>query len=138
MLEVEIRPALPDDLNLIRKSWMRSYRNAEAMEWVDAVTYDKRMPERIAHILSHPNTRTFMASPPGDTITAFGFIVAGPTCLHYVWTKDGWRRNGIARRLAEHAFPQGIATVSHVTRMGHEIWQAKTPTTLYDPFGASQ
>lgn len=134
-MEVEIRTATPDDLNLIRKSWMRSYRKAAAMDWVAPDIYDKRMAERIEQILSRPETRTLLASPPGDTITAFGFAVAAPTHLHYVWTKDGWRMQGIAKRLVQHAFPSGVPFLTHVTRMGRDIWLQKSPQTLYDPFG---
>lgn len=134
-MEVEIRAATPDDLNLIRKSWMRSYRKAAAMDWVAADVYDAGMPRRISRILTHPDTRIFLASPPGDTITAFGFLVGSDRCLHYVWTKDGWRQQGIARRLVEHAFPGGVPVLTHITRMGRDLWLLKSPHSLYDPFG---
>lgn len=136
MLEVEIRPALPDDLNLVRKSWMRSYRKAEAMQGVSDATYDQQMPERIARLIQSPRVQVLVASPPGDTLTAFGFIVASPPdTLHYLWVKESWRRMGIARRLVSHALPDGIARFTHLTRMGAGVWLSKAHNALYDPFG---
>lgn len=135
MLEVQIRPATDSDLNLVHKSWMRSYRKSVAMQWVSDSDYNLGMQDRIWRIIRAPGTRVLMASPPDDTITAFGFIVAGPAALHYVWTKEAWRRMGVARRLALECFPTQTPSLTHVTKMGEQLWQTKMPSAHYDPFG---
>lgn len=136
MLEVQIRPASPDDMNLVRKSWMRSYRKSAAMSWVSDASYDHGMPARIERIVTAPGVRVLVASPPGDTLTAFGFLVAGPDALHYLWTKESWRRMGVARRLLLDAFPSTLLPrFTHLTKMGENLWLTKTPSAQYDPFG---
>lgn len=135
MLEVQIRPASPDDLNLVRKSWMRSYRKSAAMAWVSDTSYNTGMPDRIERIITAPSVRVLMARPPGDPLTAFGFIVASPTTLHYLWTKEAWRKMGVAHQLVHGAFLSTPERVTHLTKMGLPLWHLKMAGVLYDPFG---
>lgn len=135
MLEIQIDSATDADLNLVRKSWMRSYRKSAAMDWVGNASYDAGMPTRIERIISAPSVRVLMARPPGDPLTAFGFIVASPTTLHYLWTKEAWRKMGVAHQLVHGAFPSAPERLTHLTKMGENLWQLKMAGVPYDPFG---
>lgn len=135
MLEVQIDSATDADLNLVRKSWMRSYRKSAAMDWVGNASYDAGMPARIERIIAAPSVRVLMARPPVDPLTAFGFIVASPTTLHYLWTKEAWRKMGVAHQLVHDAFPSAPERLTHLTKMGENLWQLKMAGVLYDPFG---
>lgn len=66
-------------------------------------------------ILAQPDTTTMVACRPEHDDTIFGYAVYQPTILHYVFVKEDFRNNGIAKSLLAQVRPV-LSSYTHRTR----------------------
>lgn len=99
-LPVTLRPLAADEheLNFVRKSWLRTARKSWLGKAVSKPEHYELHARLVARILTRdPLTTTLVAEvTPGELA---GFACFGRDVLHYVYTKDTYRRMSVARRL---------------------------------------
>jgi ribosomal protein S18 acetylase RimI-like enzyme len=130
MSTVHIRPATPDDLNLLMSTWLKGYRHGSpwARRLVDAVFYGNHH-DIVTRIIQR--SRCLVACDPGDQTFIAGYIVwepAGPkpAVVHWCYVKKSLRRAGVAKALlTATGLPLDLTgcEVSHPTSMyfhGHD------------------
>jgi GNAT superfamily N-acetyltransferase len=119
-LDVALRPACADDRNYVMATWLRSY--------VDSMPRSVTLPRRLLwtehdralkQILARPAARVLIAHPVGEDSIILGWLCAEGDVVHYVYTRDGCRRQGIAARMAAHV--RGAVWLSHLTPDGRRI-----------------
>ena len=136
MTDLTIRPVNGEDLAFIYATWLRSYRNDSliGLSTKKSIFYENY--QRILdHILMKDSTKVFIACKPDDPSVIFGYIIAEPSkaILHYSFTKDAFRRYGVARALFNTAFPhksKSAVSITHKTKSTIHM----TSEFVYNPF----
>lgn len=95
------RQATPEDINFIKKNWLRITRAYVGNE-MDAERF-YRKHDRLIGDLSKTDP-CWIASDANYAFYIYGFICGyprtdGSVCVHFVFTRDEWRGHGIAGRL---------------------------------------
>ena len=107
MSDFAIRPAGPDDMAFVINAWLEGY-------WPDcpcSVVMPKsawwpRWHRVVENILSDERTRTVIACLEERPDQLMGFACyRPPECLHWVYVKQAFRGNGIARALLDVRIP---------------------------------
>lgn len=116
-----IRTAEPADISFIYATWLKSYRTGSGLGLASGkrayfITYQLVIDE----ILAKPEAVVYVAVKPDEPFVIFGYMVAEPSVLHYVFVKKAFFRKGIARALYNHVFLERPA-VTHMTADGREI-----------------
>ncbi len=93
-----IRHARDTELNLVRDSWIGSYRRVSWASRVPAEIYDAGMRAMIDRTLEHAGV--LVAESRGVVL---GWACYDDSRLHYVYVKNRWRRLGIAKALVRGA-----------------------------------
>lgn len=111
-----IRPAKASDLNLVRSSWLHSYRRE--MHDMETADYFARQHERIERLLSSSSTLIAHLDDAPDVV--IGWLCSTPTLVHFAWAKRDWQRQGALTcllRAAGHPVPPAAEriTVTHLT-----------------------
>lgn len=83
-------------------------------------------------ILTSPDTVTNIACLPNDEDVILGYAVFQPKILHYVFVKEAFRENGIAKSLVAPV-RQTLTSYTHRTRMVAPIL-ARCLEFHYNPF----
>lgn len=136
-----IRRAEPADIPFIYSSWLKSYRTGSGLGLASGkhayfITYNLV----IDHILEKPDAIVWVAAKEDEPNVIWGYLVAEPTVLHYVFVKGAFRRFGVAKSLYEIAF-QERPFVTHMTALGREVLRMHpgfkfNPTLLFkSPLG---
>lgn len=133
-----IRPAQPDDISFIYSTWLKSYRTGSGLGLASGkhayfITYNLI----IDHILEKPDARVWVAAKIDEPNVLWGYLVAEPTVLHYVFIKGAFRKFGIARALYQAAFTER-PFVTHMTTPAREVLRTHpgfkfNPTLLFKP-----
>jgi hypothetical protein len=148
MIDVEVRPAAPGDLNFILNSWCRSYRDSGFARHIPTAIYFRFQHLVVEQIIKRQESRLLVAHPQGDTATILGWICwegqpSGRQVVHMAYVKASWRSLGIFRRLLTAAGINDPALVdfTHLTpdcrpdpKHGREGLQAKWPQANYVPW----
>ena len=96
-----IRKARPDDQAYIASTWLRSMTHGRA------TATDAERRAAIDKVLDHNITRVLVACDPKAEHRIRGWLCYAPLIVarvvHYLYVRDGWRKQGIARALMEHA-----------------------------------
>lgn len=104
-LNLMVRPAIAEDAPYILTAWTRSYhRDFIGNFFRPWELYLPAERERIADILSRDTTNVLVAVLPEDTSFIVAYLVweedsNGKNIIHYVQTKGGYKRRGIAKFL---------------------------------------
>ena len=103
---IAIRPAAEHDERFIIASWLSSWRDANAAGLIQHEDWFDVMWPQLQKALKRPDVRTLVAyeTDEADHVAdLYGFITAdvvAPTpLLYYCYTKQAYRRMGVARRL---------------------------------------
>jgi GNAT superfamily N-acetyltransferase len=135
-----IRPALPDELNLLYATWSNSFRGDSSVGKSCTTTiFFAEYFKVIDHILEKPTTKVIVACFPDTPNVVLGYMVYEPGTLHYCFTKEIYRNAGIAKSLFEHAFDHfrtqgGPIYHSHQTFTAMPIIQKYQRFLTHDPF----
>lgn len=105
-MTIAFRPAAPRDQALVIAAWETSYRKAHTAGMILMDDWADIMREQIAKVLARSYVKTVVAyedTDPNPDTELLAFAVAEPDyrppILYYVYTKESYRRSGIARRL---------------------------------------
>lgn len=131
-----IREAEPSELNFIYATWLNNYRYDSflGMACKNSVFFSE-YPSVIDHILSKPFTKILIACFPDTASVILSYLVYEPNTLHYLFTKEIYRHQGIARSLIERAFQGRTAvSLSHRTLMSEPVLQKYRDKFIYNPF----
>lgn len=125
----------PELVNLVRARWMRSLRYGnDYFRLTNPVSFYRSYQQFIDGLLAKHNTwvRFAVLADDHDVVLGFAVLRSGPAgeILDYVHVHKDQRRQGIARRL----MPNGVHTITHLTRTGLSIWGGKCPQWQFDPF----
>jgi GNAT superfamily N-acetyltransferase len=133
-----IRPARGSDLNFLYSTWLNSYRCDSSLgRSTKKSVFFAQYYGVLDAIFEKPGTATLVACLPDDESVILSFLVFGPGVVHYCFTKQSFRRLGIARSLFEAARERGLGAgaveYSHKTRHAALIVDTRQDFT-YNPF----
>lgn len=128
------RPAKPSDLNLVRSSWLKSYRRE--MRYMDSADYYAGQHARIERLLATSGVLVAHIEDAPDVV--IGWLCCEPrdlpgelSIVHYAWTKRDWQHQGVLTRLLDTANFTGRMACTHLTR----DWRVAVPSYRYLPYG---
>lgn len=126
-------PSLGAYLSLIHSTFKRSLRYGN--DWyklIDKDCYYQAYNQVVTVLLSRPAALVRLAVLTDDPDTCLGWSLSEEKTLHYVFVKAnvGIRKLGIGT----HLLPKEFNRITHLTRIGREIWQSKFPEVVFNPF----
>ncbi len=123
---------LPQEFRaLVFAKWLRSLRHSnDYFKLMDAGAYYSAYHGYVASILAKLDTRVRLAVLTDDRDVVLGFSVARGKVLDYVHVQKDQRKQGIGTAL----IPDGIETITHVTRFSLPIWGSKYGSWKFNPF----
>lgn len=128
--QVIVRHAIPGDKDFVFDSWIRGqYHGSPYWSQMDKGLFYKEYSPYISHILSTTGTHIQVAVLAEDPNTILGFIVVTGNILHWAYTKNDYRGQGILNLLLKN---QDITMVSSTTLPGASI--AKKKKLAFNPF----
>lgn len=103
-----VREAEPGDAKLIMSSWLKGYRRSPWAGQLDHDTYFEAYRKAIAGIIGREATKVLVAYNPlaPKGVELLGYVVyekQDPVVVHWVYVKQGLRRNGVGRSLLKYA-----------------------------------
>lgn len=124
--------AMPETYkNMIYSKWLRSLRYGnDYFRLIDADSYYRSYNIYIESILKRSNLLIRLAVLTDNHDVVLGFSVIEEDILHYCHTHKDIRRQGIARSLVK--LP--INFITHLTKTGMIIWNAKLTNAAFNPF----
>lgn len=128
----QIRDMLPTDENFIFATWLKGlYYGNEFIRWIPEPSFFFNYRRVIKAILGLPRVKVRVACLKEDPNEILGYAVIEEndefSTLHWVFTKEVWRKMGVARKLA----PDNVKEVTHLTKVGKSI---KPDAWAYNPF----
>lgn len=127
------------DVPLLFSSWLGSMKDSmvESKGRIPDISIRVTSPvfhagqhARIDALIADADTRIRCAALFEDLDTVLGWSIARGDCLHYVFVKDAWRRQGIGRAL----IPAEVKRFSTRTRSGDSFIVPLLAGAIYDPF----
>lgn len=119
---LSIRPATEDDLRFVRASWFESFRHGGYAPQVAFPTYRAGQSFVIERCLKKGLCFVAFATEVPDEVVSW--VSVEENMLHYVYTKQVYRRLGTALALVEHAFKKAKTTPAehtHDTKVGRSF-----------------
>lgn len=131
-----IREAFPNELSFIYSTWLNSYRYDSFIGKACRNTvFFSEYPTVLDEILD--KAKVLVASFPDSPNVILSYLVYEPNILHYLFTKEVYRKNGIAMSLVVSAFgdllKHGIY-FSHRTFTAEPILQKYESYLNFNPF----
>ena len=100
-----IREVLPNELNFIYSTWLNSFRYDSFLgKCCTNSIFFSEYSAVIDHVLSKPTTKISIAHFNETPDVILSYMVHEPSILHYMFTKEIYRNNKIAKSLFEAAF----------------------------------
>ena len=130
---IGIHPTLlPDSYrNMIYSKWLRSLRfGNDYFKLINPAAYYDAYNKYIQRIMAQPKTMVRVAVLNDDYDVALGFSVSRGNILDYVHVHRDNRFLGIGTKLV----PNGIDTITHLTKTGMVIWANKYGHWAFNPF----
>ena len=128
MSETTLRRATPAELTLIRSSWFESYRKGGRCP---EVRYDIFRPHQDATIEHLINTSaTWVLTPTQVPEEVCAWLTYSPGVLHYVYTKQAYRKLGFASHMLKAFGP--FTQYTHETLHGRRLLSRLGAS--YNPF----
>lgn len=110
--------------------WLKSLRYGnDFFRLINSDDYFKAYQKYIHDLLNRPGSVLRIALLP-DRDTILGWSLIEGRALHYVWVDKDQRNKGIGSNLV----PVKIEVISHLTKAGMKIWNAKLPEAVFNPF----
>lgn len=127
-----IRPALPTDMPFIYATWLNhQYEGASWFRCIPRSIFKKNYRRIIDDIIRNKASSIHICCLEDDYDVILGYAVTqrihGGHALHWIFVKEDWRRNGIAKKL----IPDSIQVVTHLTDHAKRI---KPKSWIYNPF----
>lgn len=104
---VAVRDAEPGDEGFVYNSWLRSYRDAPAVNGTPSAVYYRYHHPLLEALLARPEVSVLVACDPSSPDRIHGWLCSEPAgtvlVCHYAYVKQIWRRKGIGSLLLAHA-----------------------------------
>lgn len=101
-----IREANDEDLHFVRENWLDNYRTAHAAGLIQMTSWRDVMGPQLQAVLDREGVEVLVAANPkfkGTRIDLYGWIAHEKgrrrPLVHYIYVKDPYRGQGIARKL---------------------------------------
>ena len=129
-----IREMQDSDKAFIYNSFLKSYKSSPVNENIPAKVFYVKLHDEIERYLESPDIKVFVAGPPGDSDTIYGYIVGTSTKLIYAYVKQTRRRLTVATKLAQKLFEgtQGDVSYCYPTTIGLKWVKALEDDTFPD------
>lgn len=127
-----IREAKPDELNFVYATWLNSYyADSYLGKSCRKTIFYQEYPSIIDAILNRPLTKIIIAELESVILS---YLVFEPKILHYLFTKEIYRKQGVAKSLYKKAFDdKAPLAFTHTTREG-ESFLTSRPELTFNPF----
>lgn len=131
------------DRAYVQASWMHSLRGAFVEDATHSLPPEVRMKKhvfdygqgrRIDALLADPTTRVILQVATEDMDTIVAWAAARGDCLHFVFVRPAFRRQGLSKHMIRTLFPNGLRKFSVHTRHGDSFIVSRNPDAVYDPF----
>lgn len=122
--QYDLRPATKEDIPFIYGTWLQSYRHdSQIGRSCRKGIFFTEYRQVIDSILADKGTHVLVACHKTIPNVIFGYIVHSNKSLHYIFTKETFRRLGIATSLAKASGPFDFYTHKTYTaeNINHEI-----------------
>lgn len=131
-----IREAKAEDLNFIYATWLNHYRYYSSLgKSCRNSVFFAEYPKVIDELLERPSTKVLVACFPETKDVVLSYMVFEPLILHYVFTKEIYRKHGIARTLFNQAFPYAnTIQFTHRTLESEPLLQKYGNQLVFNPF----
>ena len=130
----DLRPFDADDTAFMFKTWLRSYRYAPPSRGIGNDDFYTGHHAVIERILDRPSTRIVVACLPESPTVILGYAVADGNVLHYVLTKENFRRFGVGSALLSALEFDGPPRLSHVTADWTHAFSRRYPASRWNPY----
>lgn len=129
MINLKLRQATTADVNFIYSTMLKGlYYGSEFYANVAKATFFQHYGEIVTALLK--KSKVVVACLPDDDDIVLGYAIYEPgLCLHYVFVKEVFRKQGVASALTGEA---NTSSVSHITKIGNSIRKAKNME--FNPF----
>lgn len=98
MLEVRFREATrADDIGLVMDPWLTSFQNFSMSIGMNYSVIRDMVTNKVV------NSKTILAVNPEDDTQIFGFICYKRGILHFIYVKEVFRKNKVAKQLMRYA-----------------------------------
>jgi GNAT superfamily N-acetyltransferase len=116
-----IRNSHSGDTSYVISTWITSYQERTS-------TRELRPSElhaRIEHLLSLADTSLLVLTDVETPDLILGWSCSSESALHYVYVRDGFRRQGIATRLVARTNDPIHLVATHTTKLARTIGEAR-------------
>lgn len=121
MIPHEIRPLHRRDAAFVHDSWLREMAADLEIpkEELPRRRFWQAHAPRLRALVARPDTTVLVAHAPGAPDDLIGWVAfTGPDRLHFVYTRGGFRRGGVARALLAAAKLPPETVCTHYTAVG--------------------
>ena len=122
-----IRDGVATDIPFVFRSWLTSYRRSSFARGIRDRIYFANEHKAIERILRSCSIRVACINEDPEII--LGYVVLGPSIVHYAFTKPAFRRMHILTRL----LPDGDLEYTHRTEDSDRVL-ARLPRLTYNPY----
>lgn len=128
---VSIRDYQNEDENFIFATWLQGlWHGNDWFREIDHDTYFSTYRKIIQSLLKRPSVSIKIACLKDDPSVILSYAVSEGETLHFIFTKEAWRKNGIATML----IPKNLSWVTHLTPAARAILRKKYPNVKFNPF----
>lgn len=142
-LPVILRDASPEDVGFVFKPWLQELRQLPSTRWISDRVFFQRHGALIARLLQWSHVT--LACNPRNLEHLYGFVCFAreptPGCLHWLYTKDTYRRMGVGVELLAHVRmtlklpPESPLTLTHPSAILLGVPGLREKLRLvYDPY----
>lgn len=126
LMPIEIRLYEQSDYNFIKNSYMKSFRNSNLTRYVNPELYNEHQSRLFDSIVRTANI--LIACNSSDSYQILGYCIYDNSkkVLHYVYVKNPFRKNYIAKRLIERCCSENWE-ISHLTPFMKSMLFGSTP-----------
>ena len=108
-LPVSIGHMQPSEEGFVISGWKKSFRTAPQNAAIPSGSFFDRANRDVAALMARPTTQILVARDTESPDFCLGFIVfevVDPFCIHWLYTRHGFRRLGVATKLLRTALGQ--------------------------------
>lgn len=138
-----IRPGVVEDVPFIFNSWLKSFRDAPAVQGIPNVVYYKQHHDVVERVLAAPGLQVLVVCNKEHPEQIYAYLVATieatEVTIHWIYTKHPFRRMGMAGQLYKSLcnivqLAKPLLMYSHRTHVGGLL--ANKINLIYNPYKA--
>lgn len=126
----DIRDGKPEDVNFIISTFLRGLYYGDT--WFSIIPKEIFMANYkkvIIALLNNATVKVACLKDDPDIIIGYSILSNDYLTIHYVYVKEKWRKQGIARSL----LPKYPETITHLTSLGKSLMH-KFEYAIFNPF----